>query len=299
MATIKCASCGRLIQDWEKTCLYCNAPNTQYKEKTYTSFGESSFSSSFGSSFDSGSFGSSFGSSFGDSSFSEPIGSKEFSDFTPAFSEDKHSFDKDDKYQTEYEKPSDSAPRKGLSSFFEQSETTPQKVVSKEEHHSMGSFFDSNPAPREKQNEYAALTSYIESKQTVVPVNTEVIPKADPVDYRAKLDQYRKEKGYGEYSKSSSVDKVKYGNPNSKSFSSSYKPNANVGGRPNNYSYGSYTSSKSNGPIDPPSTRDYYDFDDFVKKEKEKDKNSQAIKIIVLVIVLYFLQFVLSFISMW
>ena len=54
MATIRCENCGCYIQDSYITCLYCNAPNKQYKAKEFGSF------SSFGSSFSTDSFGVSY-----------------------------------------------------------------------------------------------------------------------------------------------------------------------------------------------------------------------------------------------
>lgn len=54
MATIRCENCGCYIQDSDITCLYCNAPNKQYKEKEFGTF------SSFGNSFSTDSFGVSY-----------------------------------------------------------------------------------------------------------------------------------------------------------------------------------------------------------------------------------------------
>lgn len=230
MATIKCSNCGRSIQDWEKTCLYCNTPNKDYKEKTF-----GSWDSSFGV----GSFGSSFGdsslSSFG-SSFDGPIGSSEFansaisvSDFCKTNETDSiGSFDEFDK------------PTKRLSSFFTSSEPVTAPPVTQELHKESPKKIVYSWEKQKSTEDISVTTHYLPSESTIrtasprSPYHTnkkienshvQSTGNTAPGDYRAKLEQYRREHGYGDYARQQNLysrpvsdrsDSVRsYGEPNS------------------------------------------------------------------------------------
>ena len=312
MATIKCSSCGRTIQDWDKTCLYCNAPNKNYKEKTFGSFGSSFGDSSFGSSFgDSslGTFGDSSLNNFG-SSFSDPIGSSEFANYSPSISDFGNSENKKDEdfcSSNEFSKPT-----KGLSSFFADSKPveespvqnnpvsrhtteSPKKVVY--------SWEEKKPAEHIPENAHVAHAPSIKhatkvddeyhAAQYQKPIQPSVSAsprKNDSVDdYRAKLDQYRKENGYGDYARPQNSRPTPTANRSSGSVVNKSVIAASSQGNYKNYTYNKY-----NEPIDPPSWTSYNDDD-----SKNSAPGLSTGKVVAIVVAFIVLRIFLSVLFMF
>lgn len=266
MATIKCSECGRYIQDSDKSCLYCNAANLNYKEKELGAFGSfGSFGSSFGSdTFSSSSFGSDF-----KSSFDTPATPTDFGvgkDFLDA-----------DKY---------SMPQPDVQDKFVLSETMPEQRDKYDfAKTSLSSYFE--PATPDNDDNTLSVAAGCEKplptdKSTPTPSSCPLVNSRTPSsDYKVKLDNYRKVNGYGEYAVSTVSKRTTSKRSNATAHNNSYTPP--------HYDYGG-------GPIDGPVDTANFGPLDLQESSRRSNQANQATvwKIIGCVIGFYILQFILK-----
>lgn len=290
MATIRCASCGRLIQESDRKCLYCNAENTKYKASSLDAkYGGQSYD--YGNSY--GSYGGSYG-----GSYSTPyVSNSSYS--TPSVT-DTPSFEK--QYKAPAVEPVSTRKEDFCSdaaAYKEPVEVKPP-VVKKDTTPNFSNAVKYAPVanpPRPEPKKTADGKFSFGFEPATRDLDT-VVDTPAPVDYKAKLDAYRKENGYGEYSgnngnepRSSSIRRTTLEAVPGAYETRQHNPAGSINSAyttPNEFTAKTNSSinrPQNNTPYFPPAPKTY---------TPPKKRNNSGGKIIIYVIVYIILKFIMN-----